>query len=51
MYTLIIENFYSFDIYKIIKIFTVLYNIYVIFKNKNKVVFYINNYINWNQFN
>lgn len=45
-YTLIANNLRNLDIYQIIKIFSVLQNIYIMPRNKNKVVFYINNYIN-----
>ena len=34
-----------------IEILLVLYNAYLIPKNQNKFVFYVNNYIDWDQFN
>lgn len=37
------EKFYNFNIYQIIEILLVLYNI---IKNQNKILFYFNNYIN-----
>lgn len=37
--------------YCVIKISSILHNAYVIFSDQKKIMFYINNYINWNQFN
>lgn len=39
-------NFYNFDTYFIIKVFLILYNIYSLSIDENKVVFYVNNCIN-----
>lgn len=39
---LTIENLYNLDVYYIIEIFLVLYRIYIIFKDQNKLVFYSN---------
>lgn len=51
MYILTINTFNNFDAYQIIKISFVLYNTHMIFKNQEKITFYINNYVNQNQFN
>lgn len=48
---LIAENFYNLSIYEIIKILLILYNTYIIFRDQDKFVFYVNSYINQNQFN
>lgn len=45
------ENLYNLDIYYIIEISWILYSIYVIPKDQDRFVFYVNNYINWDQFN
>lgn len=46
-----IQNFYLFCTYPITKLFLVLHNVYVILKGQQKIVFYFNNYIDWNQLN
>lgn len=51
LYTLIIKNCYNLNVHQIFKIFLLLFLIYFIFQNQNKIVFYINNYINLNYFN
>ncbi len=43
--TLIVENSGILTVYWIIKILLVLCSAYVIFKDQNKFMFYINNYI------
>lgn len=48
---MIIENSYNLSIYENIKILSVLYSVYKVSRNKNKYVFYVYNYINWNLFN
>ena len=45
------DNFYNFDAHWIIEILSVLQSAYVVPRDQDKVVFYINNYINWDQFN
>ncbi len=51
MRALIAENPRNFDAHKIIKISLVLYSAYIVPRDQDKVVFYINNYIDWDQFN
>lgn len=51
MRTLIAKNSRNLDDYKIIKILLVLCKAYIIFSDQNKFLFYINNYIYWDQFN
>lgn len=51
MYASTVENSHNLSTYKIIKILLVLRNIYVISKDQDKFVFYINNYIDWDLFN
>ncbi len=51
MCALIAKNPYNFGAHQIIKIFLVLRSTHMVFRNQNKVVFYVNNYIDWNQFN
>ena len=46
MHALIAKNFHNFDTYWIIKIFLVLRSVYMVFRDQDKVIFYINNYIN-----
>lgn len=46
MHISIIENLYNTSTYQIIKIMTVLHTTYLVPKNQEKFVFYINNYIN-----
>lgn len=48
MYILIIKKICNLNVYKIIKILLILCNAYIIFKNQDKLKFYINNYINSN---
>lgn len=35
----------------IVEISSILHNIHVVFRDQEKIVFYINNYIDWNKFN
>lgn len=51
MHVLTAENPYNLNTYRIIKIFFVLHNTYIVLNNQNKVNFYINNYIDRDQFN
>ena len=43
---LTIKNLHNLGTHWIIKISSVLYSTYMILKNQNKFVFYVNNYIN-----
>lgn len=45
MYASTRENPYNLDAYRIIKISMVFCNVYIIFKDKDKFVFYVDNYI------
>ena len=45
------ENPCNLDAHCIIKVFSVLYSAHIIPKDQNRIVFYINNSINWDQFN
>lgn len=45
------QNICIFGLCCVIEISLVLHSKYVMAKNKEKTVFYINTYINWNQFN
>ena len=47
MRILIAKNPRNLGAHRIIEISLVLHNTHVIFKNQNKVVFYVNNYIDW----
>lgn len=51
MCTLMAENSQNLNIYWIIEIFLVLHNIHIAPRNQDKVVFYVNNCIDWYQFN
>ena len=51
MCALIAKNPRNLDACRIIKIFTVLHSAYVVPKDQDKFVFYINNYIKWDQLN
>lgn len=51
IHTLIVKNLYNFSTYQIIEIPLVLYNIPIFPRNQDNFRFYINNSINWNQFN
>lgn len=44
--TLMAKNLFKLNAYQIIKILLVLYNTYKVLKNQDKLIFYINNYIN-----
>ena len=48
IYTLIAKNLYNLSTYQIIKISINFCNLQIIYRDKDKVIFYINNYINWN---
>lgn len=45
IYASTIENCYNFDAHQIIVISLVIYNAHIIFKDKDKFLFYVNNYI------
>ena len=45
------ENFRNLGAYWIMEIFLVLYIAYVVLRDQNKFLFYVNNYIDWDQFN
>ena len=51
MRTSIVENLRNLGAHWIIKISLVLHNAHMIPKDQDKFVFYINNYIDWDQFN
>lgn len=51
MYALTVENPHNLDAYRIIEILLVPYNAHVVSKNQDKFILYVNNYINWDQFN
>lgn len=51
MYALTTKNFYNLGIHWIFEISLVLHNVDVVFKDKDKFVFYVNNHINCNLFN
>ena len=51
MCTSIAENPRNLDACQIIEIFSVLCSTHVVPRNQDKVVFYVNNYIDWDQFN
>lgn len=48
---LTLKNSDNLNIYQIIEISLVLHNAYIIFKNLDEFIFYVNNYINLDQFN
>lgn len=45
--TLTVQNFRIFDANHVIKISLILHVAYVVLKDQEKTVFYVNNYINW----
>lgn len=49
--TLTMKNPHNLSIYQIIEISLVIYSTHMIYKNQNEFIFYINNYIYWDQFN
>ena len=51
MCTLTAENLRNLSTHRIIKIFSILRNANVILSNQDKFVFYVNNSIDWDQFN
>ena len=51
MHALIVKNLHNLDACQIIEIFLVLHSTHVVPKDQDKIVFYINNYIDWDQFN
>lgn len=50
-YASIIENPYNLDAHRIIEVSLDLHSAHIISKDQNKAVFYINNHIDWDQFN
>ena len=51
MHALTAENLYNLIVHRIIVILLVLHNAHVTPRDLNKFVYYINNYIDWDQFN
>lgn len=51
MHALTTNNLCNLGPHRIIEIFLILQSAYVVLWDQDKVVFYINNYINWNEFN
>ena len=51
MCALITKNSHNFDACQIMEISSVQRSAYVVLRNQDKVEFYVNNYINWDQFN
>ena len=51
MYALTAENSRNLGAHWIIEISPVLRSTYVVPRNQDKFMFYVNNYIDWNQFN
>ncbi len=51
MYVLIAKNPRNLGAYQIIEISSILRGTHVVPRDQDKVVFYINNYIDWDQFN
>lgn len=51
MHIVTMENPHNFSTYQIGKILLILYISYIVFKDQDKFVFYINNYINSDHFN
>ena len=51
MYASIAKYLYNFGAHYIVEISSILCSIYVVPKDQEKIVFNVNNYINWNQFN
>ncbi len=49
--TSIAENPCNLDAHQIIEISSILHSTHVVPRSQKKVVFYVNNYINWDQFN
>ena len=45
------ENPWNLGAYRIIKISLILYSAYTVPRDQDKFVFYVNNYIDWDQFN
>ncbi len=51
MHASIAKNLHNLCAHQIIEIFLVLRSAYMVLWDQDKVVFYINNYIDWDQFN
>ena len=50
-YTSMVKNPHNLSTHCIIEVSLVLHSAYVVPKNQDRMMFYINNYNNWNQFN
>ena len=50
-YASITKNSYNLGTHCIVEISSILRSAYVILKDQERIVFYINNYINWDHFN
>ena len=50
-FTSMAKNLYNFSAYCIVEISSILRSAYVIPRDQEKITFYVNNYMNWNQFN
>ena len=51
MHALTAKNLYNVGAHQIIEISSILYSAHIFPKDQDKFVFYINNYIHWDQFN
>ena len=51
MHTLTAENSRNLSAHQMIEISSILHSAYMVPKDQNKFVFYVNNYIDWDQFN
>ena len=45
------KNPRNLGIHYIVEISSILYSVHVVLRDQEKIVFYVNNYIDWNQFN
>ena len=51
MHALIVKNLHNLGANRIIEILSVIHSTHIVPKKQDKFLFYVNNYINWNQFN
>ena len=51
MHVLIAKNSRNLSAYQIIEILSVLQSAHVVLRDQDKFVFYVNNYIGWDEFN
>lgn len=51
MHALTTENFCNLGAYHIIEILLILHSAHVVSQNQDKLIFYINHYLNYDQFN